>query len=339
MMEGHRNVTCYHPRPTEDVLKAELALSSLRRQRGSYSSIQSEWLYLFNMHRSTVSGVDVINVGVGSGGAVVAAIQNGATLVYGVDLRSTFPQIPQRESTYTPPAVVYETLDSMFVWHAHTRSSDGNLFTLPDQDEWGGTIILDVDLPLSDILVTLPKFRGSGYLWIRARACNELVAALAAVQPVQAVYNLSSLPELEEPVRGFLLKRSDITDVPPNAAKLTVTSSPMPIYTVQSSSKESCQYVCHLLRVPLTLLPDLTDASIQAAIEEMRRRILYPDPTEACLEQLRTFSLLSSTQDLLREPVHHRDCLTRYAKDVIRAAYRIQGLRGLVASRTDLYAQ
>jgi hypothetical protein len=339
MMEGRRDVACRHRRPADDVLRAELALSSLRRQRGSYSSIQSDWLYLFNMHRSTVGGVDVLNVGVGSGGAVVAAIQNGASLVQGVDLRSTFPQIPQRESTYTPPAIVYETLDSLFVWHAHTRSSDGNLFTLPDLAEWSGTVILDVDLPLSDLLVTLPKFRGSGYLWIRARACNELIAALAAVQPVQAAYNLSALPELEEPIRGILLRRSDIVDAPPNAAKLVVASSPMPNYSVQSSSRESCQYVCHLLRVPLTLLPDLTDASIQTAIDEMRQRILYPDPTEACLEQLRTFSLLESLQDLLQEPVHHRDCLARYPKDVIRAAYRIQGLRGLVASRTDLHTQ
>jgi len=99
----------------------------LFRTSGRYASVKTVWDYILSQVRCPASA---LVVGVGRGALVGSLVEHGCTRVVGVDLRSTFPLVTQRELSYKPPELIDSELEK-FDWADEVFGCEGgDLFTL-----------------------------------------------------------------------------------------------------------------------------------------------------------------------------------------------------------------
>jgi hypothetical protein len=279
-------------------MKCELALSSFRRCHGKHTGILSDWA-AFLGKRASVTGRYVISIGVGSGGAAVAFLEAGAKKVMGVDLRDSFPVIPQRENSYIPPEVACHSRRDDFVWSPHVWRNGGDVRTLelPDADF---DVVVDLDWAAEDLIKILPRLLGTGKIYIRVKACNHYLRHLIDALPDPLIVRMSRRPQLERHVYMIECNRYMPNLQSANYMNITVTSNKPSDYVFKYNKDDVKDYVCNQLRMSPGALCGVDKASLsdkRTSLRALLGSLPDSDEKENCARQVDALSEILTMLD------------------------------------------
>lgn len=183
---GQLSVATYNQCACPDDTPEERARETRRgytwRSSGQIASVSSVWDYFF-AHRPPRATRRALLIGVGRGAAAVSYMMAcpGGNVV-GIDLRSSFPLLTQRELSYIPPCVIQAGTSSRFEWAAEVfGSSGGDVFSL-NLDQ----IIAQYDIDTVLVDIELDHWRITRYLsslvlpnlYFRTRLCHHKFSSL-----------------------------------------------------------------------------------------------------------------------------------------------------------------
>jgi len=188
-----------------ETLSTRRFIRYLYRTHGRYASAYTPWKILLSPRRNTLAGTNVLVVGVGRGAVARVLLELGATRVIGLDLRSTFPPIVQREFSYTPQEVVDASLSDRFVWADECFSSTGDVFE-HDLNSLRVTyrcdfIIVDIESKSTEVLQAVS--RSTGRFLLRVHGCPECISSFTSCAQVIAITYLD--PYVHAGVAAWLL--------------------------------------------------------------------------------------------------------------------------------------
>lgn len=193
-MDGHLRPDHTCPAPTNIQRVVDGFLSKLTRPYGMYSTALDVWLTVLSQYRNTIGGAQVTSIGVGHGAAATAALLLSAKQVFGIDLRSAFPTVTQREGTYVPPEIVANGYSPLFEWDRHVYEKGGDIMQLSAETSArlnGREItVLDIELDLQSILPIIPLVLGSKLTLIRVFCCREWLRYCIDAFGVSDVYQI-----------------------------------------------------------------------------------------------------------------------------------------------------
>jgi len=171
----------------------DLFLSGLLRPFGRYSSAMSVWTTILRTYARRIAGRDVMTIGVGHGATSAAALRANAKTVRGVDLRTSFPMITQREGTYVPPEVLECGLDARFSWDDYVYEFGGDVTSYPSilMEQPADIVILDVEIDLEDQIPLLNAIPPSTLVILRVICCEEKLKWLISACSPLNVFNTS----------------------------------------------------------------------------------------------------------------------------------------------------
>jgi len=162
----------------------------MSRPIGKYSSVLSIWLEYFNKRPSIVSKRIVHSIGVGHGAVASAALQSKCLKVKGLDLRSQFPRISQREGTYIPPEVVCSGLKNNFEWHPSVWKTGGQVSLISSNIEGiaeDDLVVIDIDSDYRTIRYLALTINCSNIV-LRFLSCeNWMRQAIAELSPDEVI--------------------------------------------------------------------------------------------------------------------------------------------------------
>lgn len=183
------------PPATYDQLEKERVLNLLFRPYHGKSSAISVWGPILARHRTLIKAKNCMSIGVGHGAVAGTALNEGCTHVYGIDLRSSFPAITQRELTYVPPEVIRSARSKSFSWSRFVSQTGGDVVRYASSlisAERPNTIILDIEQSFTDTLTVIKHLPYPCGLMVRVHCCIEqLRYMIDAIRPT-AVYCTTS---------------------------------------------------------------------------------------------------------------------------------------------------
>jgi hypothetical protein len=171
-------------------------LSLMHRQIGRHSSALTIWLTVLIPLARTIKNNSILNIGVGHGAIASALIKNGASNVYGIDLRSSFPCISQREATYKPPEVLDTGRDSVFKWSRFVSVTGGDVIKNADLLEIAepcNVWCIDIEQDLHTMDTLLHNIPANITLIIRVVTCREWAQFLYDALDGDLIFNTSAL--------------------------------------------------------------------------------------------------------------------------------------------------
>jgi len=277
------------------VLRADLALQSSRRQVGSFSALTSDWNAILRCSISDAA-TPIICVGVGHGGSARSALSLGCKDVQGIDLRDSFPDVPQREASYKPPEVLVSGLSRYFSWHSHVWKRGGDVM------RWKGVeaitnVVLDIDSDYRTTLRALRRCQGEGVIVVRTRCCpHELETLVDGLRPFK-LWNLSVRSDIIRKSVVLVADRRMINLSSASGHKVTITSLPVLDYrcgTIRPS--EARNYIGYLLHITYGQ-PAISQNDLANEVARLRQCASAP----GCSAPLR--QRLSHAADVLRDVV------------------------------------
>jgi hypothetical protein len=168
----------------------DLFLSGLMRPFGRYASAMSAWSVFLRYFSKRIANRRVLTVGVGHGATSALAIRANAAEVYGIDLRTSFPVITQREATYIPPEVLETGVSQKFKWDNYVYEFGGDITAYPEFafESEPEVVILDVELDLDEQLSFLNAIPHGVLTIMRVICCTEkLKWLISATNPLRVV--------------------------------------------------------------------------------------------------------------------------------------------------------
>ncbi|WGM49901.1 MAG: putative RNA-dependent RNA polymerase [Trichoderma harzianum negative-stranded virus 2] len=165
-----------------------------RRTIGKSSPLYSDWNAVLQ-HILKTSGLNISEAhlfGVGRGATARFFCENKIRCI-GYDLRSTFPTISHRDTSYIPPEVVLSCDTSYFLWSDHTFRTDGNILTgTLDIDEAEYPLaVIDIDQSLTTVVDLLRRLPLSSKVITRYRGTESSIKYLISVLRPDKVYCLA----------------------------------------------------------------------------------------------------------------------------------------------------
>nr|DBA06989.1 TPA_asm: RNA-dependent RNA polymerase [Sclerotimonavirus sp.] len=152
----------------------------LRRRLGKSSPLYSDWLAWSTTVPKVVrdtGGKNVHLFGVGRGATARVFTEAGRNCV-GYDLRSTFPILAQRDSSYLPPEISTSPQASLFSWSEHTYRTMGNVFS-------GELDILHDDRSLAVVDLDLPYGEVTRFLQLLPSSCTKVVRVKGTAEEIK----------------------------------------------------------------------------------------------------------------------------------------------------------
>jgi len=167
-------------------------VGGLVRPIGLYSSARSIWAPMMSRVRRMISGRCLMSIGVGHGAVASIGLEMGALRVEGIDLRSSFPGIIQREGTYKPPEVILSGRSEDFSWSTFLSETGGDvikhaskLMYLTHVD----VFVVDVELPIQDVIKVLRGIPANKCLIVRAICCAQWARYIVDAVNADEVFN------------------------------------------------------------------------------------------------------------------------------------------------------
>lgn len=252
-LSGSCQRTCLCGDERDHILRADLILQSSRRQVGAYAAITADWHAIVRSSGLCVN-TPTLCIGVGHGGSARAALSYMTCDVEGMDLRDSFPNVPQREGSFIPPEVLVSGMSSRFKWHKHVWRRGGNVYT------WKGsknqrTIILDIDSDFVKTRKALGRCRGPGTIVVRTRACtHELETLIDALQPTH-IWKLTVRGDIVRPSVVLVADREMINLESASGYRVEITSLPTLDYRCGGvRPSEITTYIGYLLHISYSQL-------------------------------------------------------------------------------------
>jgi len=160
---------------TTDDRVLDLFCSGIMRPFGRYASAMSLWTTVLRRYSKRIAGRKVMTIGVGHGATSSVALRSGALHVEGIDLRTSFPMITQREGTYVPPEIMQCGMQSQFSWSDYVFEFGGDITAYPNLvcESRPDIIILDVEIELDDQLPLLYSIPHGTLVFFRVICCED----------------------------------------------------------------------------------------------------------------------------------------------------------------------
>lgn len=322
-LSGKCQRTCRCLPEAEHALRADLLLQSSRRQAGSYSALAADWNAVLRCSIQDAQ-VPIICVGVGHGGSARAALSLGTKEVQGIDLRSSFPDVPQREGSYKPPEVLISGLASRFTWHEHVWKRGGDILRWKGRED-ATNIVLDIDSNYRTTVRALRRCRGKGIIVVRTRCCpHELETLIDGLRPTH-MWRLTVRHDIVRPSIVLVADRQMIGLESASGYRVTVLSTPVLNYQCgKLRQSELMTYIGYLLHITYSQ-PAISQNDIANEGSRLRQEASSPD----CNPNVRRRLLHAA--DVLRDvilvsgraliDISHD--LRHFDKDAIRIAGRL----------------
>nr|WON42281.1 RNA-dependent RNA polymerase [Actinidia fungus negative-stranded RNA virus 2] len=214
--------------------------AKLSRPYMVYASATSIWHDILSGQRKYLVGKRVVTIGVGHGAVATAALANGASECVGVDLRSSFPIITQREGTYIPPEVLMHGYGAQFKWSSFVSRTGGNVIDHVDElscIEPAQIWIIDIEQTLEKTIPVLESVPCGVTLFFRFFGCSDYASYIYDALNADAVYNTTALLRSHQQtwiiaVNSFEMfnsnanfKRQPILSVTPYASRIQRSNS------------------------------------------------------------------------------------------------------------------
>jgi len=296
--------------------------SLLTRPVGVYSSALSVWLTVMQSGPQRLRKAKVMSVGVGHGAVAASALMYGATHVYGIDLRNSFPCISQREATYKPPEVLLSGLAPQFSWSKFVAATGGDALVNADKihiaevcDVW----VVDIEQNHTRLPQLFKSLPAGITLWVRIICCNDWASFYYDALGADHMFNTSILRRGHDHSFVFFVKKFGVYNENANFRRRHILSTPVwktsvkrhPTYTVLHFNGWLQKYGYHMTIMSMTELKRITTELTQRAnnsndrgIENMCRdgASILTEVTNAYLraDQLRDFDILGLSRDARR---------------------------------------
>lgn len=203
--------------------------TKLFRPIGRSSTALSVWLSVLPCVASFFKNQPVLSVGVGHGAVAAAALYLRASHVYGVDLRSSFPTIVQREATYIPPEVRNTGMSFHFSWSRLVAEVGGDFYmtskSLSGAEESSAWIV-DIEGDESRILELISLIPPRIALVLRLICCNDWAQYVADAISADFVFNTSAIRTTHKQSFILVSKRTPIVNLNANYHRRTIITSP-----------------------------------------------------------------------------------------------------------------
>jgi hypothetical protein len=172
-MSGTSSLEACQCRPrSTDERRLETRRGYLWRVAGHPASVQSVWDYVFSFLK--IRTQRPLFVGVGHGANITSLLLRVPGInATGMDLRSSFPLISQRELSYVPPQIAAAGLSNRFSWHTHTFNETGGDFFQPLDVLCKDSDLLVVDVETRDADVLEHALTAPCPVLIRVRVCDH----------------------------------------------------------------------------------------------------------------------------------------------------------------------
>jgi len=221
-----------HECPDEPAFRLrEHTLNLLQRPYHGKSSALSIWGPIFSKHQRFVKGRDCLSIGVGHGAVAASCLNEGASHVYGIDLRSSFPVITQRELTYIPPEIIRSCRSTKFSWSRFISITGGDVLenkSYLKQAEPCQTVIVDIEQNYTETLDLLAHLPSRVSLFLRVHCCLDQLRYLIDSLLPNVVYCTSAIHTHKN---SFILFCEDVQVVNQNANYERVTIESVPFIT------------------------------------------------------------------------------------------------------------
>nr|QDH86835.1 MAG: hypothetical protein H2Rhizo33183_000002 [Narnavirus sp.] len=323
-LEGQLIPQCTHLEDSSGVRHANLLFDSVRRRRGFMTSLYSDWAYILHRDKQIINNSTVITIGVGAGGSSRASLELGASKVRGIDIRSSFPAIPQREASYKPIEVVSSGHAQRFSWHEHVWKHGGDFRTLKSVKK-DSVIILDLDWSMKEIDPYLNVLCTGKLVYVRFRACEEwLRYFISRCKPIR-VERMSQHPALVHHTYIASCRGIDIGQHTGNFMTIEIQTNPYSSYDIQYDLNEAKAYVCNQLRICPMTLGGLDRAHLEEKIKRLRTCLVDMDNSES--DNLkRQIAVLKDVLACLEPPyLMTQELISRLSPTCIRVLGRILG--------------
>lgn len=219
-------------------------LVQVHRPYGRYSTAMSVWLTILSSITSIIHGSRVVSIGVGHGAAAASALYLRAAAVIGIDLRSSFPCITQREATYKPPEVIATGRSADFCWSTFVSETGGNILLHKEElksVESSNIWIIDIEQDTRDTLDILAYIPAGVTLVLRVICCREWAQYIIDSIDADYVFNTSSNVGAHKSSYILVCKKLSIVNEHANYHRRTITSIPCFKTSVVKSTKYSLE--------------------------------------------------------------------------------------------------
>jgi hypothetical protein len=190
-------------------------------------------------------------IGVGHGATAATTLLYGAQSVVGIDLRSSFPIISQREATYKPPEVISTGRADRFEWSKFISITGGDVLGCANQlteVEESNTWIVDIEQPHSLCQEFLENIPTNVSLWIRLICCEEWARFYVDALNVTHVYNTSEIKSCHESSYIFIVDKFTGYNRNGNYNRIQFVSTPSYTNSIMPSPKYSVRMFNSILR-------------------------------------------------------------------------------------------
>jgi hypothetical protein len=162
----------------------------LTRPYGIHSSVTSIWMDYFFLRKHLIIRKNVVSLGVGHGAVATSALYHGANLVEGIDKRSQFPKIAQREGTYYPPEIVTHSMINKFCWSPFVWRKGGEAL-VSNMEDWytnpDDPLIIDIDSDYQSIRDIVLRVKAKTLI-VKFHACNHWIRqAISELRPIEII--------------------------------------------------------------------------------------------------------------------------------------------------------
>jgi hypothetical protein len=247
--------------------------SLCQRPIGLHSSALSVWVQFLLRCKKQLRSATVLTIGVGHGASSTAAILCGASHVYGVDLRSSFPTISQREATYKPPEIVSNGLDDCFSWSKYLSSKGGDILKLDHANELEDCqfVILDVEIDHHDLASVYQKLPTGVTLIVRIICCEEWIRFYCDGLGASTLYCTSALNSHKQ---SYILSVNKYTQFNPHANfhRVDVSSTSSWQTTLTKSHEVSIRRINKFLMPSGYVLKEISMSHIREAALSLEKR-------------------------------------------------------------------
>jgi hypothetical protein len=314
----HPNHTCTNTSEADRIVDHFLSL--IERPEGIYSSAVSVWLQILISVKYLLVGRSVLSVGVGHGAVARAALTVGSSHVFGIDLRSSFPCVSQREGTYKPPEVVSSGFAAKFSWSRYVSLTGGDIRKVKSYSDLEpvDTVIIDIESDNRDLDPLFRQLPANCTVIVRLITCSDWLRYYVDALNTDIVYCTS---QVETHKQSYILVTKKFNLFRENANFSRIDLLPQRPWRngLHKRTETTVTRFNHIIGFTGESLKEISQTHLREVIEALTRRSYnmedksvskkfhtLKDHLKTVIEHYRRLDTLTTTDILLLEPLPRR---------------------------------
>jgi hypothetical protein len=248
-------------------------LSLLQRPYHGRSSAMSVWMPILSKHRQLIRGKSCMSIGVGHGAIAASCLNLSATQVYGVDLRSSFPAITQRELTYKPAEVIRSARSEAFSWSRFVSMTGGDVIkdhTQFSSAESVNTLLIDIEQDLDLMWPFFQSLPNGKTVILRVITCHENLRLIIDCFRPDFVYSTSSV-EAHKSSYILVMKKLQLFNPRGNYERVKLISIPHWQRLCEKSVKYTLESITDWLRPTGQTIKIVSIDELRQVLTRLRR--------------------------------------------------------------------